>query len=271
MEKKVEMCYFDREQSVNGDGQTKALVIPYIVFGVTTEDEALELAYNTVAKKYDDIDLDSIEIDSRLAEEIFKVKANYPEPSDSNTNGDSNTPSFSFDTSGGTKHLSQSPSTVASYPANAPSFNGAINVDEKGNIGGVDVTMPMFSFTETHFYSNSKVSNSFKRELSELTGKVNNSSFKGWSAGEVLFMGASGTRRGKRSKDKWEVTFKFSVSPNVKNLKVGDITVASKDGWDYLWVKYGPEVNLQNRVLIRKPKYVYVERVYERASFSALD
>ena len=44
MEQKVEMCFFDRNQAIDSDGNTVSVEIPYIVFGASTEDEALALA-----------------------------------------------------------------------------------------------------------------------------------------------------------------------------------------------------------------------------------
>ena len=271
MQKKVEMCYFDRNQAIDAEGNTLSVEIPYIVFGASTEDEALALARETAPEKYNGVALETIEIDERLAHEIYKVRAIYPESTFGGGNsGDDEEPSFSFDTGGGTKHITQSLETVGRYPSDAPDYGGAIGVDDDNNVNGCDIIMPVMTFTETHWFSNSKVSTSFKRELSELTGTVNSSTFKGYDAGEVLFQGATGSRRGKKSSDKWEITYRFAVSPNVRNLKVGDITVSAKDGWDYLWVKYHPTVDDSSGVLIKKPQYAYVEKVYERCNFSIL-
>lgn len=272
MNQKVEMCFFDRNQAIDSDGNTLSVEIPYIVFGAANEDEALALAKATAPEKYDGIALDTIEIDERLAEEIFKVRAIYP---NSDTTGgpgsDSEEPVFSFDTGGGTKHLTQSLATVGKYPSDAPDFGGAIEVDEDNNVNGCDIILPIMVFTETHWYPNSHVTASFKKQLAELTGSVNSSSFKGYDAGEVLFQGATGSRRGKKSSDKWEITYKFAVSANVTNLKIGDITVSEKDGWDYLWVKYHADVDDNAQTLIKKPQYAYVEKVYERKNFSILE
>jgi len=275
MEQKVEMCFFDRNQAIDSDGNTVSVEIPYIVFGASTEDDALALVRAATPASYNGVALETVEIDERLAEEIYKVRAIYPENTDSGGGesgggGTEEEPSFSFDTGGGMKHLTQSLATVGSYPDDAPDFGGAIEVDEDNNVNGCDIIMPIMTFSETHWYSNSKVTTAFKKQLSELTGSVNASAFKGYDAGEVLFQGASGSRRGKKSSDKWEITYKFAVSPNVRNLRIGSITVAEKDGWDYLWVKYHPDVDDASKTLIKKPQYAYVEKVYERKDFSIL-
>ena len=137
-------------------------------------------------------------------------------------------------------------------------------------MNGCEIVMPTFQFAETRTVKASKVNASYKRRVAELTGTVNAARFKGFDAGEVLFLGATGSKKGKKRKHLWEITFKFAVSPNKENLKVGDITVAQKDGWDFLWVKYEDEVSEEKKNLVKKPVAVYVEKVYERKNFALL-
>jgi len=143
-------------------------------------------------------------------------------------------------------------------------------VDNEGNVNGVDIAMPVMNFSEPHYFSPGRVSTSYKKRIAELTGCVNNGSFKGYAAGEVLFLGASGSRRGKSSKDYWEITFKFAVSPNNVNLRIGTLNITDKKGWDYLWVRYADDVSTDRRALIKKPVAAYVEKVYEQVNFSGL-
>ena len=63
--------------------------------------------------------------------------------------------SFSFDTTGGTQHLTQSRQTISKYaPAGktAPDFGGAIGVTHD-SVEGVDITVPVFSFNVTRYPS----------------------------------------------------------------------------------------------------------------------
>jgi len=139
-----------------------------------------------------------------------------------------------------------------------------------GGVNGIDITMPVMNFSETHYFRASKVSTAYKKRLAELTGTVNDGKFKGYDPGEVLFLGASGTRQGKHSDDDWEITFRFAVSPNRKNLKVGDLIVKEKLGWDYLWVRYADDISKDRKSLVKKPEAAYVERVYQAADFGGL-
>lgn len=269
---RVEKCFFDLNTAMDSAGKYTSLEVPYIVFEVDDEDAALAAVRGTAEKRVENLELRTIELSERLNQTTFKVTAQY-EPLVFDTGdggGDSNEPSFNFDTGGGTKHITQSLSTIGKFPTTAPDFGGAIEVDNEGNVNGVDIAMPVMNFSETHYFSPGRVSTSYKKRIAELTGCVNSGSFKGYAAGEVLFLGASGSRRGKSSTDFWEITFKFAVSPNATNLKAGTLTVTSKKGWDYLWVRYADDVSTDRKALIKKPVAAYVEKVYEQASFGGL-
>jgi hypothetical protein len=96
---------------------------------------------------------------------------------------------------------------------------------------------------------------------------VNNAAFKGFAAGEVLFLGASGSKRGEED---WEITFRFAASPNRANFQVGPITVASKKGWKYLWVRYADAEDATAKVLVKRSVAAYVEKVYPEGNFAGL-
>jgi hypothetical protein len=175
--------------------------------------------------------------------------------------------SFSFDTGGGTQHITQSLQTVNSYALpseDPPDFKGAIGVNTD-SVEGTDITIPVYNFTETHYIPVPLVTGAYKAILFHMTGRVNAAPFKGFAPGEVLFMGASGSQRGQED---WEVTFRFAASPNAVNLKVGDITGIEKKGWEYLWVRYADAED--ENTLVKQPIAAYVEKVYEEGDFSLL-
>jgi hypothetical protein len=194
---------------------------------------------------------------------VWEVSARYGTKEQKDT-GDS---SFSFDTGGGTTHITQSLQTVTKYaPPDkvAPDFKGAIGV-ATDNVEGTDITIPVYNFTETHYIATALVTPAYKATLFGLTGKVNQGIFKGFAAGEVLFMGASGSVRGAED---WEITFRFAASPNVTGLVVGDIANIAKAGWDYLWIRYADAED--QKVLVKQPIAAYVEQVYEVGDFAGL-
>jgi hypothetical protein len=176
---------------------------------------------------------------------------------------------FSFDTGGGTQHITQGIANVNRYaPAGqtAPDFRGAIGVTAD-HVEGVDITVPVYHFSETHYFDDSAVTPAYKAALFSLTGSVNNAGFKGFASGEVLFLGASGSKRGQ---EPWEIGFKFAASPNASGLVVGDITGIAKNGWEYLWVRYSDQEDTVAKVLVKRPVAAYVEQVYPYGNFAGL-
>jgi hypothetical protein len=176
---------------------------------------------------------------------------------------------FAFDTGGGTQHITQSLATARYAPAGktAPDFQGAIGVTAD-SVEGVDITVPVYQFSETHYFANELITPAYKLALFALTGKVNNAAFRGLAAGECLFLGAAGSKRGFGD---WEITYRFAGSPNVTGLVIGEITGIAKKGWEYLWVRYADAEDTAAKALIKKPIAVYVEQVYPLAAFSALN
>ena len=270
---RVEEAYSERDETIDAKGNVVEVEIPYLVFNVADESAALSAARPRV-KTVAGMSLDSIEVMERINAPTWKVKAIYEVDEDGDNpdddGGDEDASVFAFDTGGGTKHLNQSIKTDGKYPNDAPDFAGAIEVDNEGNVNGVDVTMPVLNFTETHTLSGSRVSTSYKKTLAELTGSVNKSGFRGFSAGEVLFLGASGTKRSKKASAPWEITYRFAVSPNQAGFKVGDIQVSRKYGWDYLWVRYADKVAESGKNVVKKPVAAYVEMVYPEGDFGRL-
>ena len=135
---------------------------------------------------------------------------------------------------------------------------------------GVDITVPVYSFSETHSLDPTVVTEVYKGTIFSLTGKVDSDTFRGFSPGEVLFLGAAGTRRGTGSDDDWEITYRFAASPNRSNIPVGDITVPAKKGWEYLWVRYADTEDPAAHALVKQPVAAYVEKVYDEGDFSLL-
>jgi len=194
---------------------------------------------------------------------------------------------WNFDTGGGTQHITQSrttkgyasgidPATGEAY-ALIPGYRGAIGVTNSG-VEGVDINVSIFNFSETHYIADAYITTNYKKLLFRLTNKVNNASFRGFAAGEVLFLGASGS---KRVQGDWQITFRFAASPNkvitssnLYGLAVGQSV--RKDGWQYLWILYD-DVVLTKDIAGEPYSYkaqrlhaVYVEEVYEPDSFSLL-
>jgi len=242
--------------------------IAYVVLGAADEAEVRAVAQAQIPAAYLGIPRSSITLDERLNATTWKVRATF-EAGDSGQS-ESPQPVFAFDTGGGTQHITQSLQTVGLYgPQASAALGGAIGFDGQ-NVAGVDITVPVYQFSETHVFSPVFVTPAYPIALMGLTGAVNNGFFRGFASGEVLFLGASGSRRGQGIDDPWEITFKFAASPNRTAITVGTITGIEKRGWDYLWVQYGEDVDGAAKLLIKRPTAVYVEQVYPFGDFGAL-
>ena len=270
MASRIEPGFFDRSQAVDGDWSYTSAEVPYFVFDADDEDAALEFAKEKIAASFQGMALDSVKLEERINETTFKVIASYkPQSFSYGSDGQIQEPEplYTFDTGGGTQHLTQSIKTAGKFPSDAPDYGGAIGYDGE-NVNGVDIVQPVMNFAETHYFTQGKVTTTFKRKVAELTGKVNSDAFRGYDPGEVLFLGASGTLRGDKSTSLWEINYRFAVSPNRKQFNVGAISVSSKKGWDYMWVRYTDKPD--NGKVLKKPSSVYVEQVYESGSLSSL-
>jgi len=174
----------------------------------------------------------------------------------------------SFDTTGGTQHMTQAYSETR-FGTSAPDQKKAIGVDSNG-VNGVDVVVPQLQWQESYDVPNTYVTSSWIRGVAGVTGTTNNGAFRGFEAGEVLFVGCSGSQEwdDQKGKGPWSLSFRFVASKNVTGETIGDISGVSKKGHEYLWVRYEDAVD--SNVLMKKPKAVYVNKVYRESAFSAL-
>lgn len=237
-----------------------------------------------------------------LGDDAWQVTISYEKTgADDDNQTDPLRRSRSFDTSGGTQHITQSPlydDTTTEVLENGfpivarnatgerkyglsgvtpPDQFGAIGVDGD-SVAGVDIIVPALSWTENYDVPSSYVTAAYIKRTAFLTGTVNSAAFRTFLAGEVLFLGCSGNQDWDADKGDgpWSLAYKFVASPNAgagettKALKVGDIGGIVKKGHEYLWVKYESSVGVGSADLLKRPKYVYVNEVYPSANFSQL-
>jgi hypothetical protein len=233
----------------------------YDIRGATDEAAALTILAATAPAVYLYLTLDTLSAEP-LGYLVWKGYARYTRYDAGNE--------FTFDTTGGSQKITQSLATINSYAPSgltAPNFGGAIGVSDD-RVEGVDKAVPAYAWTETHYFASGAVDGTYRRTLIDRTGTVNNATFKGFAAGECLFLGAAGAQRGD---ERWAITFRFAGSPNATGLTVGTITGIAKLGWDYLWVRYGDFEDATAYALVKRPVAAYVERIYTQADFSSLN
>jgi hypothetical protein len=212
-----------------------------------------------------------------LGDDAWHVEINYEKAGADDDQPNPLRRSRSFDTSGGTEHKTQAYSVGQGatldfeyrYPSSATNMSGAIGVDDNG-VQGVDVVVPALTWTETYDVPSTYVTSNYIRGVAGLTGTVNNAAFRQFEAGEVLFLGASGSQEWDQEKGDgpWSLSFKFSAQQNRTGITIGSINGIQKKGWHYLWVRYEPSVNSGS--LLQQPKAVYVSKVYQDGDFSGL-
>lgn len=231
----------------------------YSIMGANTYGEMLRAVAREAPLSMDGLPLKGIDWEEKGGG-VWEAIVDYNAEQD---NGETNSEFLEFDTTGGTQHITHSRQTIQRYGRNVNYQNG-IGVTDT-DIEGVDIVVPVFSFTKRRIIPTSWMSDAYITTLYTMTGKTNNSTFWIFEAGELLFMGAQG---GKKGYEQWEVSFKFAASPNVTGLSVGDISGIAKKGWEYLWVRY--KESEDNGRLVKTPETVIIERVYNAGNFNSL-
>lgn len=230
----------------------------------STVESSAPATFDGLPRQDPDIELEPIWVDTTTAKGQWLVTVPYAKLSPLGV-GDS---VLSFETGGGTQHITQSLATIGKYGDGFSPLGcgGAIGVTSD-SVEGVDITVPVYQWSETHYLADDDVTQAYRKLIADLTGRTNAGTFRGFAAGEVLFLGATGT---KRSDGVWEITFRFAASANRTNITVGNITVTSKKGWEYLWCQYEEDTDANSNRLIKKPYAAYVEKVYEEGDYTDL-
>ncbi|MCL2120388.1 MAG: hypothetical protein FWH27_18395, partial [Planctomycetaceae bacterium] len=173
--------------------------------------------------------------------------------------------SISFEVSGTQTKITSSLMTRGGWSASGMpprNYGGLIGVTNDG-VEGVDIDTAVSTFSETVYFHPVMLTSGYIGFLTRSYGCVNVSPFKGFDTGEARFLGATGSyRQGDRGV---EMSFKFAVSPNAWNIRVGNIIVPFKYGWDYLWVRWA-DMEIDG-VTVKVPIEAYVEKVYNGMNF----
>jgi hypothetical protein len=203
-----------------------------------------------------------------LGDNAWQVTINYEKTGAEPATPDPMKRARSFDTTGGTQHKTQA-EAERKYGTNAPDQQKAIAVDGNG-VNGVDIVVPALQWQEQYDVPNAYINATYVRGLAGMTGTTNNAAFRGFEAGEVLFLGCSGSQEWDNEKGSgpWSLSYRFVASKNVTGETIGSISGIEKKGHEYLWVRY--EDSVSGSSLLKTPKAVYVNRVYKEADFSAL-
>ncbi len=267
---RVEQSYSAHTKAMNAKGVFTSVEIPYVVFEVADEDAALSAVLAETPRTYGALPLESVGINSRENDSTYKVNAIYKKETSSSDDDDDDDPetTVSFDCGGGSKHMTHSLRQTRAF--GTKDAGGAIGWNGKSGsemeITGIDIPTAQLRETYTRVMKLSRISTSFKRNVAALVGKVNSGGFKGWAAGEVMFLGMSYSCPDKRS-TKVSVAFNFAIQPNESGARVGGQSV-SKKGFEYVWAL--SKTSAENGAPKAEVEAIYVDQVCEYASFGAL-
>lgn len=192
----------------------------------------------------------------------------HPDKQDNKEDAENESPTISFDTTGGQKHITHSYETVRAYGAETSKHSQAIGVTKtaKGEIKilGTDVVIPACKGTVSAKIPQPTDPFEFARNLSRRTGRTNRSTWNGFTKWELLYCG--GKLTGKK-REKWTIDLQFEFSETIEaedNLTIGPFTNIVKEGFAHLWIEWkqgftGGTGNEQSTAIVEA---VFIEKIY---------
>ncbi len=178
---------------------------------------------------------------------------------------------LSFDTTGGTAHVTHSKDHIQTHIAVDPwtennPHKGGINVAD-GVVEGVDIVISQFAWTEDWQLPITYMSMTYGTLIEAVTGTVNLNPFRNRPAGTVRFDGGVGSASNKEP-DLCSISFRFTTSKHTSDAMPNFKGGIAKMGWEYLWVESERKKDGTNLPTV--PRAVHVERVYDADDFAKL-
>lgn len=144
-----------------------------------------------------------------------------------------------------------------------PDYRGAIQVSKEG-IKGTEIPVPSMAWSETWTWNALYVTWGYINAISNLIGRTNQTRFRTFTGGEVMFDGFDSSAK---SLEQRKITYHFHRSPNV-TIPAGTFTnkdgqqfpAFNKDGHQFLWFEYEQTV-IGNNAIVYAPRAAYVEEV----------
>lgn len=301
---------FDRGAG-GGTGQ-----LLYAVVGAASQDEALALAEadaplilngyirgsGRVTEMGPTLDFVDFDYERGIPSDAGPIPGNTPAESRPAPAGqDNNSPlprDVTVSVGGGTTRAMYAKETrhsLAKSGDTAPDFGGLVGVKhEKGGkftVEGVEVVAGGSEFSITKRFR--QITIGWFRHCLDLVATVNSEPFLGTDEQECLFLGADLNYKDEEATPApgqpgypWTATGKWRYSRNRVSgeldddgqdpLVLGDITIPSVMGHDYVEVHYRPEEEtityngVSLTVVVERPRWVYVHRVYPTADHNSL-
>ena len=250
--------------------------IKYLARGTTDLSEALgavltqrEATFSGFYPEYPVLD-SWVERPDALADDLFFFTQNYTPANLTSTDPTNGTITWSSDFRLENQRIKHSLATTA-YGEDAPDFGGLINVSGAGaeqTVEGVDIGFPVGSYVGTFRAPDTVINDAWRKGVLELVGTVCSYTFRNHPSGEVRFTGFSDRQVFGADGFDYEATFEFAYSQNLTGATIAGIEGVDKEGWQYLWVYY-KRTEDDGKPSVT-PAGVYVETLYEKASWAAM-
>lgn len=248
---------------------------PWVVYGAASELEAQGAVFLEAPGLVDGLVLTHVSANETDAQGVYDCMANYglplpPEPKSPLDIGES---SFHFEVATQAQRVFHPLQPQMVYPRSglaAPADSSGWLIGQQGDGSqpeGVEVFEPIASFSETHILALGTVTASMQRTLLRVVGKLNQFSFRGWQAEEVMCTGVSGSQR---SGEDWEVSFRFGVREHQTGLTICEISGIDKKGWQYIWPRYSLKKDGSEPILANTVDYIVVADVHLKTNFAVL-
>ncbi len=180
------------------------------------------------------------------------------------------------------KQLTQIYKDSAAPSGSIPSFNAGdygrpIGWDGR-SVHGCSIWVPEISWSETVEIPSSQYSFDYEAQVAQVAlSPVNNASFRGYQANQVLFQGYSASVS-TQNPDSVIAQFEFKAgdvysTANGNAITIDNISAIAKNPWDWLDVHYTPPLMASGQTAAYPPKadYVLTHRVYDTSNFALLN
>lgn len=269
-------------RSIGNDG---TVTFRYIIDGTSDEAVARALLMSTSPATYETAGLTLYrEFNPSLDPEFADTVSDTGHWNGAVRYGNWSATQFSFNLSGGTQHITNSKEVVSAIAsltfaggtatANITDTGTLIGVSADG-VQGMDIDVPAFNFEFRIHKTAAEMAAGYLDVLANLAeNPVNDAqcsftidgTVKYFNKGDVRCIGIEGAKVTKQGD--WEITLKFSAIKTRTYFDVGGITVPSKEGWQYMDVRYAPCVIPGMKVMGQKPVAVYIHKVYEYSDYT---
>ena len=277
----------------NSDCEVTSAEIKYLVVDPTSKKAAMQACFDDAPAHIDASDDSSLEksgvrFDGITGDGCYDISVLYEKESAGGGDysyGSRDTDyisSYNFDCGGGQRHITHSKKQEIIDgdidPGGAIGWNGKYGSESQ--IAGVDIPAAQPRESYTRVMPKDKLTIAFRRKAASLVGSVNSTPFKGWEAGEVMFLGCTYNINYKKNSKKQDssaektdlvsVTYNFAIQVNESTFEMNNKTYTrKKKGHEYIW-SISETIVKENNPPSLEVKGIFIDKICEEADFNEL-